>query len=118
MAIFFTFSKWIDDHLFLGIIPTAGERNSIKKGRSQYKLQCLPLYSLILAAGNPTVDYLSLDVEGAEMKVLRTIPFDKVDIRVFSIEVNKLDKSELASFMAESGYRVLRDLKTDLIFVK
>ena len=52
------------------------------------------------------------------MKVLRTIPFDKVDIRVLSIEVNKLDKSELTSFMAESGYRVLRDLKTDLIFVK
>ena len=27
------------------------------------------LYSLILAAGNPTVDYLSLDIEGAEIKV-------------------------------------------------
>ena len=37
--------------------------------RSQYHIQCLPMYSLILAAGNPTVDYLSLDIEGAEIKV-------------------------------------------------
>ena len=37
--------------------------------RSQYNIQCLPIYSLILAAGNPTVDYLSLDIEGAEIKV-------------------------------------------------
>ena len=42
---------------------------SKEKGHSQYKTQCLPIYSLILAAGNPTVDYLSLDIEGAEIKV-------------------------------------------------
>ena len=27
------------------------------------------------------VDYLSLDVEGAELDILQTIPWDKVDIR-------------------------------------
>ena len=42
---------------------------SKEKGRSHYKTQCLPIYSLILAAGNPTVDYLSLDIEGAEIQV-------------------------------------------------
>ena len=47
------------------------QRESIskKEGHSRYKIQCLPIYSLILAAGNPTVDYLSLDIEGAEIKV-------------------------------------------------
>jgi hypothetical protein len=29
-----------------------------------------------------TVDYFSLDVEGNELQVLKTIPFDKIDIRV------------------------------------
>ena len=33
-----------------------------------------------------TVDYLSLDVEGLELEVLNTIPFDKVDIRVMTVE--------------------------------
>jgi len=40
--------------------------------------QCFPLYSLLLALGNPTVDYLSLDVEGTELGILKTIPWDKV----------------------------------------
>ena len=34
------------------------------------------------------MDFFSLDIEGAEMKVLRTIPFDKVDIEIFLIEVS------------------------------
>ena len=27
------------------------------------EMQCLPLYSLLLALGNPTVHYFSLDIE-------------------------------------------------------
>ena len=43
---------------------------------------CVPLYSILLAFNNPTIDYFSLDVEGSELAILKTIPFDKVDIRV------------------------------------
>ena len=52
------------------------------------------------------------------LQVLQTIPFDKVDIRTLSVEVNKIDVGELKTMMARNGYRVLKDLKTDLIFVK
>ena len=34
------------------------------------QLQCLPMASLLLALGNPIVNYLSLDLEGAELEVL------------------------------------------------
>ena len=43
---------------------------------------CLPLYSILLSIGNPTVDYFSLDVEGAEMGILKAVPWDKVNIKV------------------------------------
>jgi hypothetical protein len=43
---------------------------------------CLPLYSILMAFNNPIIDYFSLDVEGSELAILKTIPFDKVDIRV------------------------------------
>ena len=46
--------------------------------KSTIKKQCFPLYSLLLALGNPKVDYLSLDVEGTELDILRTIPWKKV----------------------------------------
>ncbi|CAH1773031.1 unnamed protein product, partial [Owenia fusiformis] len=53
-----------------------------------YKLQiqCFTVYTLLRAVGTKYVDYFSLDVEGAEMAVLKTIPFDKVYIKVFTIE--------------------------------
>ena len=38
----------------------------------------MPLYTILLAMGNPTVHYFSLDIEGAEFPVLKTIPWDKV----------------------------------------
>ena len=32
-------------------------------------LQCIPLYTLLLAIGNPTVNWFILDIEGAEYQV-------------------------------------------------
>ena len=43
---------------------------SPEKTTDTYELQCMPLYSLLLAvAGDVTVNYLSLDIEGAEFLV-------------------------------------------------
>ena len=42
--------------------------------RKTIRVQCFPLYSILLALGNPTVDYLVLDIEGAELQVLKTVP--------------------------------------------
>ena len=78
----------------------------------------MPLYSLLLAMGNPRVDYFSLDVEGAEMAVLRTIPWKKLDIRALSVEVAHSDKRLIKRFMVKQGYRVLARLRADMIFVK
>lgn len=40
--------------------------------------------------GNPHVDYFSLDVEGAEYQVLKTIPFDKTSkFTLISVETNQ-----------------------------
>ena len=36
----------------------------------------------MLASGNTDVDFLSLDVEGAELLVLKTLPFHKINIKV------------------------------------
>ena len=51
-------------------------------------MQCFPLYSLLLAAAGQgvTVNYLSLDIEGAELLVLQTLPWAEVDIEVITVE--------------------------------
>ena len=38
--------------------------------------------SLLVALGNPKVNYFSLDIEGAELQVLRSVPWNLVDIEV------------------------------------
>ena len=54
-------------------------RDSIPKAmRRQERVECYPLYSLLLAMDQTRVDFLSLDIEGAELAVLRTVPWDKV----------------------------------------
>jgi len=39
---------------------------------------CFPMETMLLALNQTHVDYFSLDVEGLELEVLQTIPFDKV----------------------------------------
>jgi Methyltransferase FkbM domain len=45
-------------------------------------LQCIPITTLLLALNVTHVDYFSLDVEGSELEVLKTIDFLKFDITV------------------------------------
>ncbi|MDR2746524.1 MAG: FkbM family methyltransferase [Treponema sp.] len=66
-----------------------------------------------------TIDFLSLDVEGAEMSILRTIDFERYDfglITVECIEEKSGEGEELRAFMAGKGYGVLADLGLDLLF--
>jgi len=80
--------------------------------------QCLPLYTVLLAIGNPTVHYLSLDVEGAEQSVLSSVPWDKVDIKVMTVETSHSSRPGIKELMERAGYRVEADLGEDLLLVK
>jgi len=46
------------------------------------QVQCFPIYSILSALNRTTVDYFSLDIEGDELDVLRTIPWKSVHIQV------------------------------------
>ena len=59
--------------------------SSGKRKANQVEVQCLTVYSLMLALNRTTIDYFSLDVEGVELEVLQTIPWDKVNIKVGQI---------------------------------
>ena len=91
---------------------------------TRIKVVCLPIHTILSALGNPKVDYFSLDVEGVELDVLKSVPWEKVDIDVFSIEVygNGRDKmpQKVKEQMQKSGYtRVISALRfTDDIYVR
>jgi len=98
-----------------GIVESSGE--------DTIEMQCLPLSSLILALGNPRVDFLSLDIEGAELEVLETILWDRIDIR--SISVETLFASEFNSsfqkihlLLTSQGFLFLDKISRDSVFVQ
>jgi FkbM family methyltransferase len=66
------------------------------------------------------VDFLSLDVEGAEMAILKTIDFETYGFGLITVECageRNGEGEELRSFMAAKGYGLLADLGLDLVFV-
>lgn len=90
---------------------------------------CLPFYAILKSLKIWQIDYLSLDVEGNELDILKTIPFDKINIKVISAEFfhssEKGDSKEtLRNFMESMGYGVHSEvthpdnLANDFIFVK
>ncbi|XP_026286368.1 protein Star [Frankliniella occidentalis] len=89
-------------------------------------VQCFPLYSFLLALNQTTIDYFSLDVEGAELDVLQTIPWSKVNIKVLSVEFihGPQGKDALQNYMESLGYRVVEtvthsnNLANDFILIK
>ncbi|XP_033762185.1 uncharacterized protein LOC117343792 [Pecten maximus] len=79
------------------------------------QMQCFPLYSILLALNRTTVDFFSLDIEGDELGVLQTIPFDKVNIKMLTVEVThgKIGNKSLQKFMEQKGYDTLLKVSRD-----
>ena len=82
----------------------------------------------MLALNRTTIDFFSLDVEGAELQVLQTIDFSKLNIRTLTVEYEhvKAGKQGLTSFLTRHGgmklYKTIAPLKDmawakDLFFI-
>lgn len=75
-----------------------------------------PLNSLLLDAAAPKlIDFLSLDVEGAELEVLKGV--DHREFRFKFLLVECRDFSRLSAYLSEQGYRFVEKLSSqDYLF--
>jgi FkbM family methyltransferase len=64
-----------------------------------------------------TIDFLSLDTEGNELKILQTIDFSKYDIKVITVENNDYDDKFL-KFLTPRGYQPVTRLGCDEVYIK
>ena len=78
------------------------------------------LDTLLRAHALKTIDYCSIDVEGAERAVLRSIDFDACDIAVLTIENNRVGRESepYQEIMGPAGYRQVGLLGMDEIWVR
>ncbi len=62
------------------------------------------------------VDYISLDVEGAEVAILESFPFERVKVRAWTVET-RLNKETIDALMRARGYRRAETLADDAVYL-
>src|SRR5688572_18299968 len=73
------------------------------------RLKGCPLWELLRKHGAPRrMDYLSLDVEGAEWMVLKDFPFDQYSFHCMTIERGADEYLRLRKKLLRQGYRLVR----------
>merc|ERR1719350_926735 len=98
------------------VIPPGMNASSHGDTMRTMKVQCFPIYSVLKAIGNPRIDYFSLDIEGAELQVLQTIPWDLVDINLFGIETEHGTAKDIIRHMENVGYNKKDKMGHDTFF--
>lgn len=64
-----------------------------------------------------TIDLLCIDVEGAELDILRSIDFEAVDIRVLLVEDNYNELAAFVELLEPHGFKCMCKKGADLVFV-
>ncbi len=80
-------------------------------------VDCVTLNDLLKKHGLYHVDYLSIDTEGGEDKILAAIDFSTFDIAVIGVE-NNYDTATVRNFLTQKGYRFIGMVGADEFFVK
>jgi FkbM family methyltransferase len=103
-----------------GDIDAMVRRHHRRIGKANTSLIDVPrvrLNDVVLAEGLKRIDYLSIDVEGAEYSILSSIAFERINIRIIGIENNYYD-SRISSLLYKRGYRCICRLGVDEFYMK
>jgi len=80
-------------------------------------VQCVVLNDILEEHKMYNIDYLSLDTEGNEFKILKNIDFNKFKIKVMTVENNYGDPAQTA-YIQSKGYFLMGRLEADEVFVR
>lgn len=107
--------------------------NKITSVSNKTEVEQIKLSDLLSQYNITNIDYLSVDVEGYEMNVLNGIDFNKLHIKVISIENdigfknipligkrlgNELGDNKLRDFITSKGYSYIGRIMCDDFFIK
>lgn len=81
------------------------------------QMPCVRLDDVLERYGITHVDFLSLDVEGHELEVLKSIDFSKVTIDVITVENDYHDEA-IRDILRENGFILVDHVHVDDVFVR
>lgn len=83
----------------------------------EVEVSCLVLNNILEKYRFYDIDYLSIDTEGNEFKIIKTIDFDKFNIKIMTIE-NNYNNVEQTNYILSKGYFLMGRLEADEVFIK
>lgn len=101
----------------LGMYSSYPVGHELYSNKELIKMKAVRLQTLFDKHSVIDVDLISIDVEGAEMQVLNSIDFNKMNIKCFLIE-NNYGLYKETEFLISKGYKFFGNIQWDSVFVK
>lgn len=92
--------------------------NETNASSVEIKMKTVSLETLFDKYKISDIDYFSLDTEGSELDILKSINFDKVNIKLLGVEFNYESDNETFNFIKSKGYNPICKLGPDIMFTK
>jgi len=92
--------------------------HEVKLSKGSYEditVKSLNINNVLRERGIGNIDYLSIDTEGAEFEIIKTIDFKSVNITLLTVENNENSK-EIRNYLKKQGYNYL-SFWTDDFFI-
>ncbi len=102
-----------------GLAETLGRWTQEAPKAPLVQFTTVTLADILVRAGAPAfIQFMSLDIEGAELEALRAFPFDRIRVGAFAIEHNQEEpkRSQIVTLLARHGYRRVHTYKQDDFF--
>jgi len=94
-------------------------RNNLSRHGSNLKeieVKCYTFAGIVQEHKLRNIDFLSIDTEGGELEIIKEIDFDRVNVKIISVENNYFDR-EIRAYLENNGFIYIGNFKVDEIYM-
>ncbi len=95
-------------------LTKSSKRHDIEK--REIEVDCFTFASVIEKYNVKNIDFLSVDTEGGELDILKSVDFDKTPVKVISVE-NNYYGDEIRDYLEGEGFIAVGTFKVDEIYM-
>lgn len=116
--------EFVDTEMLSGLVEDYDERHleRIEREINQYggskeeiEVKCYDINQVLKENNIQHVDFFTIDTEGNELKILKTIDFDGFDFDILLVE-NNYETEEMNEFMTSKGFKRIKKIGHDEVY--
>ncbi len=95
-------------------------KENVLKNETRIKVKTQTLNDILEENNSPEIiDYLSLDTEGTELEILKSVDLNKYKFKIISVEHNHMLKrrNEIFKLLTSYNYKLYKSINADDFFI-